>query len=228
MGMLKDYKKTEVKFIKAEVITTKFDYSEFEEKEKENLLELEKKALYSGEIIINNIKELAEIFSEAQNVFAKKNKNGIFRKWYEALGFKKDFVYLCLEKKKLSTKYNDEKIFQLPDRSIKTIKKMDEKVENENRISTILKDENTVEKLKEIKKEEKLEKKLEKKEITEDSIDDNQLNIHGKTKKEVEEEKNSTKERNLIENIQLEIKEIERKIMELEIEKEKLKKQLQK
>ena len=217
MGLLDGYKKHEVNFQMKEKEKSSFDYNEFDEKTKENLSELENKALYAKELLTENIKELGNIFLEAQTIFSHNNKNGVFGKWYETLGFKKDFVYLCLSKKKLFLKYENDKIYSLPDRTVKEIKKMEK--ENYDVIE-ILDNENPAQKIKEIKKE---EKKADKKEITENTIDDNQLNFLGKTKKEVEED-SSTEETSLIKNIM----ELDKKIMELEIEKEKLKKQLDK
>jgi hypothetical protein len=73
----------------------------------------------------------------------------MFGKWYESLGFKKDFVYLCLDRRQLSIQYNSKEIYKLPDRIIKDIKKIEK--ENEEVVVEILEAENLREKLKEIK-----------------------------------------------------------------------------
>ncbi|MDX8336114.1 hypothetical protein [Candidatus Cetobacterium colombiensis] len=147
MGLLANYKKSEV-VIKKERFESSFDYAEFNEEDKENLIELEKKALHTGNLLRENLKELGDVFLEAHKIFSN-NKNGMFGKWYESLGFKKDFVYLCLDRRQLSIQYNSKEIYKLPDRVIKDIKKIEK--ENEEIVVEILEAENPREKLKEIK-----------------------------------------------------------------------------
>lgn len=122
MGLLDKYKKTEV-ILTTNKFESKFDYSNFLTEDKEKLIELEKKANHTGNLLKENLKELGDIFTEAQSIFAN-NKNGSFGIWYENLGFKKDFVYLCLERKALSLKYKTEDVYSFPDRMIKDIKKI--------------------------------------------------------------------------------------------------------
>lgn len=148
MGLLDNYKKSQV-VMKREVYKSNFDYSEFNEIDKENLLELEKRAIHTGKILKENLLELGEVFLEAQEIFAN-NKNGQFALWYEGLGYKKDFVYLCLERKRLAMNYGSSKIYELPDRAIKDIKKIRQK--DETQVDEILEAENPREKLEEIKK----------------------------------------------------------------------------
>lgn len=147
MGLLANYKKSEV-VIKKERFESNFDYAEFNEEDKESLIELEKKALHTGNLLRENLKELGDVFLEAHKIFSN-NKNGMFGKWYESLGFKKDFVYLCLDRRQLSIQYNSKEIYKLPDRIIKDIKKIEK--ENEEVVVEILEAENLREKLKEIK-----------------------------------------------------------------------------
>lgn len=147
MGVLDNYKKSQV-ILKKNKFSTKFDYSDFNEEDKENLVELEKKALYTGEFLRDNIKELGEIFLEAQNIFAN-NKNGMFRKWYENLGYRKDFVYMCLDRKSLSIKYDNNDIYKFSDRVVKDIKKISK--ESDEAVFEILEAEDPKEKVKEIK-----------------------------------------------------------------------------
>lgn len=149
MALLNSYKKTEVKIVKTEKLKRNFDYSEFSEGEALQLMELEEKAVHTGSLLSENLKELAEIFTQAQDIFAN-NKNGSFGKWYEALGFKKDFVYLCLDRKNLAIKYEKNKVYSLPDRTVKDIKKFDRSNEIEI-VFEILDSEKPTEKLKEIK-----------------------------------------------------------------------------
>lgn len=161
MALLNSYKKTEVKIEKVKKIKTQFDYSEFSETEVDSLIELEERALHTGSLLSDNLKELAGIFTEAQKIFSN-NKNGNFGKWYEALGFKKDFVYLCLDRKNLAIKYEENRVYSLPERAIKDIKKLD-KLNEVEVVHEILEAEKPTEKLKEIK--ELAKKKVEKTEV---------------------------------------------------------------
>lgn len=151
MALLNSYKKTEVKIEKAEKIKSQFDYSEFSEEEAIQLIELEEKAIHTGSLLSENLRELADIFNQAQGIFAN-NKNGNFGKWYESLGFKKDFVYLCLDRKNLAVKYEQNRVYALPERTVKDLKKLDKQNETEI-VYEILESEKPSEKLKEIKKE---------------------------------------------------------------------------
>lgn len=147
MGLLANYKKSEVS-IKKEKFDSNFDYTDFDTNDKEHLIELEKKALYTGNLLKDNLKELGDVFLEAHKIFSN-NKNGMFGKWYENLGFKKDFVYLCLDRRQLSLQYDSSTIYKLPDRVIKDIKKFEK--ENEEIVVEILNSENPKEKIREIK-----------------------------------------------------------------------------
>lgn len=169
MGLLANYKKSEV-VIKKEKFDSNFDYTGFNIYEKESLIELEKKAIYTGNLLKENLKELGDVFLEAQKIFSN-NKNGMFGKWYENLGFKKDFVYLCLDRKQLSMQYNPSAIYKLPDRAIKDLKKIEK--ENEEIITEILNSENPKEKIKEIKR----------------SLNQNKIKINKNIKKEKIKEK---------------------------------------
>lgn len=153
MALLNSYKKTEVKLEKATKLKTQFDYSEFTEMETETLIELEERARYTGNLLSDNLKELAGVFTEAQGIFSN-NKNGNFGRWYETLGFKKDFVYLCLDRKNLAVKYEENRVYALSDRAVKDIKKLDKLNETEV-VYEILEAEKPAEKLKEIKEKEK-------------------------------------------------------------------------
>ncbi|MGL5902915.1 MAG: hypothetical protein ACRCZO_09535 [Cetobacterium sp.] len=145
MGLLDNYKKSEV-VIKKEKFKSIFDYSQFNFDDKEHLIELEKKALHTGTLLKENLKELGDVFLEAKEVFSN-NKNGMFGKWYESLGFKRDFVYLCLDRRVLSLQYTSSDVYELPDRVIKEIKK----IEKPEDVVEILEAENPKEKLREFK-----------------------------------------------------------------------------
>ncbi|WP_047382603.1 MULTISPECIES: hypothetical protein [unclassified Cetobacterium] len=147
MGLLANYKKSEV-IIKKDKFESRFDYTDFNQEDKEILIELEKKATHTGNLLKENLKELGDVFLEAHKIFSN-NKNGMFGKWYESLGFKKDFVYLCLDRRQLSLQYNSNEIYKLPDRAIKDIKKIEKN--NEKIVFEILESENPKEKIKEFK-----------------------------------------------------------------------------
>lgn len=171
MGYLNNYKKTEVNFNEVK-IKSNFDYSEFSEKEKEILIELEERMLHSKDILATQLKKVAEILFEAQEIFAN-NKNGSFGKWYENLGYKKDFVYMCLDRKNLALKYDNKEIYQLPERAVKDLKKFDKKEEKEI-ILDILTDPAPIKKLKEIKE---IEKQKQDKNKQKEEIDPNQTSL---------------------------------------------------
>lgn len=171
MALLNSYKKTEVKIEKENKIVSIFDYSDFSKNERELLEELEQKATHYGSIISDSIQELGDVFKKAQECFAN-YKNGSFVSWYEKLGYKKDFVYLCLDRKNLALKYDNKDIYRLPDRAIKDIKRLDNKDETEI-VFDILMDPEPTKKIKEIKEsaKERKEKQL-KKELEDDKIEE--------------------------------------------------------
>lgn len=171
MGYLNNYKKTEVNFNEVKV-KSNFDYSEFSEKEKEILIELEERMLHSKDILATQLKKVAEILFEAQEIFSN-NKNGSFGKWYENLGYKKDFVYMCLDRKNLALKYDNKEIYQLPERAVKDLKKFDKKEKTEI-ILDILTDPAPIKKLKEIKE---IEKQKQDKNKQKEEIDSNQTSL---------------------------------------------------
>lgn len=157
MGMLDGYKKRIVTIEKEIKVKSNFDYSEFTEDEKEELIELEERATHYGGEIRESIKELGKVFEEAQEKFSNHN-GGRFVVWFENLGFKRDFVYLCLGRKNLSEKYGSELPYKLPDREVKLLSKLDKKDE-EDKIFKVLESENPREELKVIVQEEKENKK---------------------------------------------------------------------
>ncbi|WP_426711209.1 hypothetical protein [Cetobacterium sp. SF1] len=147
MGLLDKYKKSKAIFEKKiDNENKKFDYSDFTTEEKLLLIELEQKAAYTGKLLRENLKDLALVFKEAQEIFVN-NKNCNFSTWYTNLGFKKDFVYLCLERYNLALKFRDNSIYNFPDRAIRDLKKLNE-MDEEDFIIEILDDE-PIERLKE-------------------------------------------------------------------------------
>lgn len=146
-GILDKMKKSQVIKTDTKIVplveTSGFDYSGFETKEVENLKELEKRANYSGNLLKENIMELGEVFMEAQNIFSAKG-NGSFGTWYESLGFKKDFIYMCIDRRRLALEYKNEEVYQLTDKNIKEIKK----IKDPQIVSEILASENIKEAIK--------------------------------------------------------------------------------
>lgn len=94
------------------------------------LINYEKKAVYHANQLNKSVMELSKIFSEAQKILAN-HSGGTFKKWFEELGFKKDFVYMCLKRNDLFLEIHDDKVFQIPERAIKTISKIKDKINKE-------------------------------------------------------------------------------------------------
>lgn len=100
-----------------------------EEDIKSKLINCEKKAVHHGNEMAKNIMELSKVFSEAQGLLSN-HSGGTFKIWFESLGFKKDFVYMCLKRNNLYLEVEDQKVFMIPERAIKTISKIKDKVES--------------------------------------------------------------------------------------------------
>ncbi len=106
------------------------DYDEFglEESQKELMIQFEEKAIYHANELSRNAIELSKMFYEAQKTLASAG-TGSFVKWYEALGFKKDLVYMMLKRNELFMTVHNERVFQIPEKAIKTISKIKDRVE---------------------------------------------------------------------------------------------------
>lgn len=105
-----------------------YDDFELEIDQKEKMIVFEEKAVFHAQELSKNTIELSKVFSAAQKTLAA-CKTGTFVKWYEALGFKKDFVYMLLKRNDLFLELSNEKVFQIPEKAIKTISKIKEKVD---------------------------------------------------------------------------------------------------
>lgn len=121
-------KNTEVVEIK-EKYNPILNYDEFELgiDQKEKMVSFEERAVHHAQELSKNTIELSKIFSEAQKTLSAA-KIGTFVKWYEALGFKKDFVYMLLKRNDLFLELSNERVFQIPEKAIKTISKIKDKV----------------------------------------------------------------------------------------------------
>lgn len=106
-----------------------FDDLEISEvKIKNELVNYEKDIAFNANEIKKNTIELSKAFSKAQKLLSG-NKNGIFTKWYENLGFKKNFVYMLLKRNDLFLEYDDLKVFEIPEKAIKSISRLKDKVD---------------------------------------------------------------------------------------------------
>ncbi|MGL5622710.1 hypothetical protein [Cetobacterium sp.] len=114
------------------------NYSEYEleNTEIEKIIEYEEKVVLSAKSLKKDLVDLAEGLAEAQKLFAN-NKNGKFQKWFEALGLKKTFVYTLLKRQELYLEFNNEKIFQVPERVLPELKKIKQTVSPEEVIRII-------------------------------------------------------------------------------------------
>lgn len=105
-----------------------YDDFELEIDQKEKMIVFEERAVFHAQELSKNTIELSKVFSAAQKTLAA-CKTGTFVKWYEALGFKKDFVYMLLKRNDLFLELSNEKVFQIPEKAIKTISKIKDKVD---------------------------------------------------------------------------------------------------
>ena len=105
------------------------NYDEFalENLQKEQMIIFEERAIHHANELSKNTIALSKIFYEAQKTLASAG-TGSFVKWYEALGFKKDFVYMLLKRNELFMEVENERIFEIPEKAIKTISKIKDKV----------------------------------------------------------------------------------------------------
>ncbi|MGL5780621.1 hypothetical protein [Cetobacterium sp.] len=105
-----------------------YDEFELENTQKEQMILFEEKAIHHANELSKNTIALSKIFYEAQKTLASA-KTGSFVKWFEVLGFKKDFVYMLLKRNELFMEVENERIFEIPEKAIKTISKIKDKVD---------------------------------------------------------------------------------------------------
>lgn len=101
-----------------------FDYSDINEEDKEDLLNLESLVLNKKNEIINQVIELGDVLYQA-NLKLASYKTGKFMEWYTSLGLNKDEVSVALKRYSIFLEYPDKKevIAELPVRTIKVITK---------------------------------------------------------------------------------------------------------
>lgn len=124
-----------------------YDELEVSKEEEKKLKEYEKVAIENSKKIKDHLFNLAEIFYEAQKLLSNKdNTKGKFLKWIEGIGFGKSFVYETLDRYNIYLEHNNKKIFELPVRAVREIKKLP----SEKAIE-IINSENPSNKIKELK-----------------------------------------------------------------------------
>lgn len=102
-----------------------YDELEVSKEDEKKLIEYEKVALENSKRIKEHLFNLAEIFYEAQKLLSSKdNTKGKFLKWIEGIGFGKSFVYETLDRYNIYLEHNNKKIFELPVRAMREIKKL--------------------------------------------------------------------------------------------------------
>lgn len=122
-----------------------YDALELSEYEKSELIKFEKFVLENAKKINEHLFSLGETLYQAQQLLSKYHK-GTFLNWIEELGFKRTFVYEVLDKYNLYLKYNNNKVFELSNKSVREVKKL-----NEEKALEVIVSEKPLEKLKEIK-----------------------------------------------------------------------------
>lgn len=152
------------------------------------MIDYEKNVLFHQQKSKEHLLALSETLYKAQKLLAN-YKNGGFRDWFQALGLKKDFVYMCLKRYSLYLDYSNDKVMMIPEVIIKDISKNNLTKEN---IVEILNNDKPQEKYREIKKAQDV--------VVIDLVDSDNI--------EVLEKKLSEKYRNLT-KLQSEIKDIE-------------------
>ncbi len=110
-------------FSEMSIAESSFDFKLFEIEDSKVVEELIHKEAVARKNIMQiqrNTLELGKVLSEAQELLAN-NKNGAFKGWFENLGLKKDFVYREIMRYEVFSRYNNDKIKELPIRGIKYI-----------------------------------------------------------------------------------------------------------
>ncbi|AMD95914.1 hypothetical protein [Leptotrichia sp. oral taxon 847] len=116
-----------------------FNYEEFEvnNEEKEYFIEKEQELINLGQQVVKATLEIGKKLSEVQEKIGNPN-NGMFLKWFEHIGFKKNYVYREINRWKMFEKYQISAIAEASIRTIDFIKKNEDKVAK-NEIEEILK-----------------------------------------------------------------------------------------
>lgn len=125
---------------KEEITLVDYNIFEIDENEKKILIQCEKNIIFHQEKTKEHLIAISETLYEAQRVLAK-HGNGTFRTWFESLGLKKDFVYMCLKRNELSLELKSDKIFNIPEKAVKIINRAKEVIDIEE-IKVVIEREN--------------------------------------------------------------------------------------
>lgn len=117
-GAFKEVKKVKV----VEQYSPIVNYANFELKEEDlkRMINCEKNILFHQQKSIEHLLSLSETLYEAQQILSN-YKNGGFRNWFEEIGLKKDFVYMCLKRYNLYLNYENEKVMAIPEKMVKEL-----------------------------------------------------------------------------------------------------------
>lgn len=128
-----------------------YDIFEIDIEEKKELIECEKNIIFHQQKTTEHLMAISETLFKAQHLLAN-HGTGNFRSWFEDLGLKKDFVYMCLKRYNLYIHYEKESVMSLPEKIVKEITKENNPVKfQEEDIIKILESEKPGEIIKEIK-----------------------------------------------------------------------------
>lgn len=143
--------KNDVSAIVVDKYVPKVNYGELEitPQEKEDLIEYEKGVLFHGNKMQDHLLGISENLYKAQGLLAD-HRGGTFYKWFEGLGLKKDFVYMCIKRYDLYLRYKREEVMKLPDRVVKEVTKLSKDL-GEDRVYEIIEAPKPTEKIKEFK-----------------------------------------------------------------------------
>ncbi|MGL4534733.1 MAG: hypothetical protein ACRCUA_06725 [Fusobacteriaceae bacterium] len=99
-----------------------YDILEIDIEEKKELIECEKNIIFHQQKTAEHLMAISETLYKAQHLLAN-HGTGNFGIWFEDLGLKKDFVYMCLKRYSLYLHYENETVMSLPEKIIKEITK---------------------------------------------------------------------------------------------------------
>ncbi|MGL4733111.1 MAG: hypothetical protein ACRCWN_05430, partial [Fusobacteriaceae bacterium] len=95
-----------------------YERLELEEREIKSLIECEKNIIFHQQKTKEHLMSISETLYEAQGILSS-HHGGTFRMWFEDLGLKKDFVYMCLKRYNLYLHYEKDVVMELPEKIIK-------------------------------------------------------------------------------------------------------------
>lgn len=99
-----------------------YELLEVNDREKKELIECEKNIIFHQQKTKEHLMAISETLFKAQEILAN-HRGGTFRIWFEDLGLKKDFVYMCIKRYRLYLDYENDRVMELPEKVIKEITK---------------------------------------------------------------------------------------------------------